>query len=81
LLKAYKINKGDVQVLQNLGVAYGINGNFNESIAYLNKAIKIDSTNYELYLNLGGSYMGLKDMKNAKVCFVKADVLKATKNK
>ena len=81
LLKAYKINKGDVQVLQNLGVAYGINGNFNESIAYLNKAIKIDSTNYELYLNLGGSYLGLKDMKNAKVCFVKADVLKATKNK
>jgi tetratricopeptide (TPR) repeat protein len=81
LLKAYKINQNDVQILQNIGVAYGISGNFDESILYLNKAIKLDSTNYELYYNLGGSYMGLKDLEKAKTCFTKADLLKSSKPK
>ncbi len=81
LLKAYKIKKDDIQVLQNLGVAYGISGNFNESVDYLEKAIKIDSTNYEVYLNLGGSYLGLKDLKKANECFAKSELLKSTKVK
>jgi protein O-mannosyl-transferase len=81
LSKAYKIKPDDIQVLQNLGVAYGISGNYNESVAFLSKAIKKDSTNYELYLNLGGTYMGLKDIAKAKECFTKAEQIKSLKNK
>ncbi len=44
---------------KDLGVAYGISGNFQKSITALEKAIELDPDDYLSYINLGYTYKNL----------------------
>lgn len=56
LLKAYELNKTDVSLLENLGVAFGMKADYLRSIEFLEKALKLDSNNASIMFNLSKSY-------------------------
>ncbi|MGM0505102.1 MAG: tetratricopeptide repeat protein [Bacteroidota bacterium] len=66
LKKAAKINPGKIEVYKDLGVAYGMSGNFTESAKALNKAVKLDKNDPVLRINLAMSYMNIKEFEKAK---------------
>lgn len=76
LLAAYAITPNDASLLENLGVAYGIKGNFIKSIEYFKKAIAVKPDNAQTYTNLAGSYRNIGDKKNEAECLAKAEELK-----
>ncbi|MDP4266033.1 MAG: hypothetical protein Q8880_01190 [Bacteroidota bacterium] len=65
LKKAYAINPNDGSVNENLGVAYGIKGDFKESIKYMLNSIKLDPNNPQTYFNLSASYNRIGEKKLA----------------
>ncbi|MBN2730251.1 MAG: glycosyltransferase family 39 protein [Bacteroidales bacterium] len=63
LLKAYSISPNNISVLENLGVLYGIAGQFEESKKYLLKAHKQKPDDQQIKFNLGQTYdlLGMPD--------------------
>ena len=61
LLKAYELNKKDISLLENIGVAYGMNGEYRKSIEFLEKALALDSNNANILMNISKSYELLGD--------------------
>ncbi len=63
LRKALSLNPKDASANENLGIVLGIKGNFPESLDYFFKAMKLDSTQSRIYLNIAGTYkfMGNKE--------------------
>jgi len=74
--KAVELNPSDASTLENLGVAYGITGNFDQSILFFEKALKAKPDNPQVYVNMGNSYMQKKNSAKANECFAKANELK-----
>ena len=56
LLKAYSIAPNNVSVLENLGVLYGIAGQFEESKKYLLRAYKQKPDDRQIKFNLAQTY-------------------------
>ncbi len=63
LLKALSINPKDASANENLGIVLGMKGKYSESLNYFFNALKIDSTQSRIYLNIAGTYkfMGNKE--------------------
>lgn len=55
----------------NMGLSEGVAKNFIESIAQMRMALKYDSTNAEIFYNLGGAYFTIQRMDSAKYFFSK----------
>lgn len=76
LLKAYAVSPTDASLLENLGIAYGIKKNYENSIAYFEKAIKADSDNPSIYNNMSKTYFYMGNTAKATECIQKAALLK-----
>ncbi|MFP4024166.1 MAG: tetratricopeptide repeat protein [Thiohalospira sp.] len=72
LEKAAKIDPGKVEVYKDLGVAYGISGNYNKSAKSLARAVQLDKKDPVLRINLAMSYMNLKEYEKAMQMMEKA---------
>ncbi|MGC9374794.1 MAG: tetratricopeptide repeat protein [Bacteroidales bacterium] len=66
LKKTVNINPNKIEVYKDLGVAYGISGNYTESIKALAKAVQLDKKDPVLRINLAMSYLKLEEYKKAK---------------
>jgi len=56
---AHNVNPNNLNVIQDLATAYGIKGNFNKSLEYSLKGLKIDDKNAFLLFNVGITYTNL----------------------
>jgi len=65
LEKAVEINPNKIDVLKDLGVAYGMSKEYNKSVQVLLKAIELDNSDPVLKFNLVMTYFNLKDYNNA----------------
>ncbi|MBQ4475762.1 MAG: tetratricopeptide repeat protein, partial [Bacteroidales bacterium] len=64
---------------KDLGVAYGISGNYAKSIPVLEKAIELDPDDDLSYTNLGYTYMNLGDTQKGQEYIAKGESLKQKK--
>jgi Tfp pilus assembly protein PilF len=76
LKAAAKINPDSKELCKDIGVAYGISGQFNESISWLEKAIALDPDDYTIYINLGITYRRMGNLSKANDFFMKAEQFK-----
>lgn len=69
---AYNANKKDLEVLNNLGNAYMIDGQKDKALLRYNELIVVDQSRFEPYYNLGNIYLQSKDFDKAALMFTKA---------
>jgi len=72
LLDASEKYPGSKDVYNNLGLYLLEKGSLDSSIAYLQKAVAIDSAFYSAWFNLGNSYARKNDFQNAVRCFTRS---------
>jgi len=72
LEKAAEINPTKVEVYKDLGVAYGMAGNYTQSAQALTKAVQLDENDPVLRINLVMSYLNMKEYEKAKQMMDKA---------
>jgi tetratricopeptide (TPR) repeat protein len=73
---AAAINKKNKELCKDLGVAYGMDGQYVESVKWLEKAVAMDPGDYTIYINLGITYRKMGNQGKAKEYFLKAEQLK-----
>ena len=64
---------------KDMGVAYGISGNYTKSISALEKAIELDPDDDLTYTNLGYTYLNLGDNAKGQEYLSKGEMLKQKK--
>ena len=69
LITIYKIDSSDVGMLTNLAAICDEVGRGNETLAYLERVIKLDPKNYPAYGNMGFKYQEMGDYKKAITYF------------
>ncbi len=69
---AYRQNETDINISINLGTAYALNQQYNNSIEVLESTLKLAPNNYQIYINLGLAYFEIGDNEAAKISFDKA---------
>lgn len=79
LEKAYKIDSANIEVLKDLGTAYGIKGNETLAYKYSLKALEQSKTDYQVYVNLGVALSKLGKHEEAAGYFKQANALKQKK--
>ncbi len=77
LTKAFELNPENPTTLENLGIVYGMLGNFDQSIKFFNLAIEKNPGKEQLYYNLAQTYRMKKDDKKANEILLK---IKSTKH-
>ncbi|MDA3892416.1 MAG: hypothetical protein PF517_12195 [Salinivirgaceae bacterium] len=77
--KALAISPDQVDALKDLGTAYGIMGDAQNAFATCKKALELDKTDAQIYINLGIAASKLGLIEEAKNYFEKAELLKAQK--
>jgi tetratricopeptide (TPR) repeat protein len=76
LKRAAKLNPASKKTWKDLGVAYGMSGNIDQSIQALQKAIQIDPKDPQLYINLSISYKIKGNAQKAREYLIKGKQLK-----
>ena len=76
LNKALTINPNSFEASKDLGVAYGLSGDFANSIKWLTNALRLNPNDAETYTNLGISYYNLNDKDKAMEYLKKGEELK-----
>lgn len=66
LLKSIDLDPKNLSANENLGIVFGIKKNFERSIYYFNQALKIDSTQARIYLNIAGTYNAMGNKGEAE---------------
>lgn len=66
LHKAYQINPKDSQTLENLGVFYGMKGEYQQSLEYFLSAFEMNPGNSSLITNLANTYQNLGNVAEAE---------------
>jgi tetratricopeptide (TPR) repeat protein len=69
LVKAQSIRPGDYKVAQDLGVAYGMLGKWDESVYWTKKAIELNPNDPTSYINLGVTYRNTGNLTRAHEYF------------
>jgi len=75
LEKAAQINPSKADAYKDLGVAYGIKGDFNKSIGFLEKATTLDPKDFQILMNLGVSYQQIGNVEKSQFYINKAKEL------
>ena len=73
---AYKINPENSATIENMGIVYGMVGNYDKSIEFFKKAIAKSPDKSPLYYNLAQTYRMKKDFKKADEITAQANALK-----
>jgi tetratricopeptide (TPR) repeat protein len=76
LKTAASVNPDNKDVCKDLGVAYGMAGQPDESIKWLEKATTLDPYDYTIYINLGITYQRMGNFRKASEYFIKAEKMK-----
>jgi tetratricopeptide (TPR) repeat protein len=71
LERAHKIKPGDLSTLKDLGVAYGILGEYHQSLEYFKAALKQAPADQDLIKNIGITYQRMGKNQKAKEYFSK----------
>ncbi len=79
LKKAVEINPDKVEAIKDLGTAYGFQGNNQAAYDYCKKALKLEKSDPQIYINLGIAASKLGFDEESKECFAKAEQLKIKK--
>ncbi|MDQ3141249.1 MAG: tetratricopeptide repeat protein [Bacteroidota bacterium] len=69
---AHQMNPSDKETLSLMGIAEGIRKNFDQALQYFNQALLLDSTNAQIYFNLGITYQNLSNEIKSQEMFAKA---------
>lgn len=72
------MKKENIEELNYQAIKLTSNGDFNEAVACLNRAIMIESYNHILWYNLGITYRSMGKLQEAKQALEKAFKLKST---
>jgi tetratricopeptide (TPR) repeat protein len=72
LKKSLELNPNDLSANENLGIVYGIQKKFKESLTFFFQALKVDSTQARIYQNIAGTYNAMGDKVNAQMYQQKA---------
>lgn len=81
LEKGKELAPANVDILTNLGTAYGLQKNYNKAIEVLEKASEIKPTVAKIYIDLGLSYFNSGRFDAAKAAFDKAAQLDQNLNR
>jgi protein O-mannosyl-transferase len=73
-------NPSGKEALKDLGVAYALQNEFRKSCSIMERAVKLDSTDASVWINMGLTYSNLKEMDKANRCFEKAKRLQSAQN-
>ncbi|HJX70811.1 MAG TPA: tetratricopeptide repeat protein [Bacteroidales bacterium] len=79
LSKAYHINPQSFEVCKDLGVAWGLSGEFNQSVEWFRRALTLNPDDADTYINLGITYHHLGDVKKFNQYIKKGEELKQRK--
>ena len=71
LNRAVQLKPKSEKAYKDLGVAYGINKDYNNALIAMNKSFELDPKDDQLLLNIGITYMQLKDFNKASEVFEK----------
>jgi Flp pilus assembly protein TadD len=80
LEKAVEIKPESVEALKDLGVAYGLQKQFNKSIEVFEKALELSPNDPQLYINQGINYRQTGKENMAALYFRKARELQKNKD-
>jgi protein O-mannosyl-transferase len=80
LKNAVELKPGYKEALKDLGVAYGITGNLEDSKLYLKKAAAVDPHDPEVFINLGITALRMGNKNEAVSYFEEAQRLKTNTN-
>ncbi len=75
LNKAYEMRPSEFETVRLLGVAYGANGNFQESERYFLKALELNDQHADTWFDLGLTYLYAGLNAKADPCIAKAKAL------
>ncbi len=78
LLKAFQINPKDASTMENLGIVYGIKGDFTNSLLYFEKALKLKPDDPQLLRNISQTYKSMGNVSMASEYLNKANRLNGT---
>ncbi len=76
LKMAAAINPESKDVCKDLGVAYGLSGQYDESVRWLEKAIILQPEDASLYINMVITYQRMGNQEKAGEYFLKAESIK-----
>lgn len=79
LEKAVQLKPSNVAANKDLGVAYGMMGDFKKSAEILERTASLDPNDDQIFYNLGVTYMQLGDKVKAAENIKKAEAIKALK--
>jgi tetratricopeptide (TPR) repeat protein len=79
LSKAYHINPQSFEVCKDLGVAWGLSGEYVQSAEWFNRAMMLNPDDADTYINMGITYYHLGDDKRAAQFIRKGEKLKQRK--
>ncbi len=63
LEKSFELDPNNVNVLENLGVAYGFSRDFNKSLSFFQKALALEPNKPAIIRNIGVTYLNLGNRK------------------
>jgi Flp pilus assembly protein TadD len=75
-MKAVELDPKNESALENLGIIYGINKKFKESLEYFNKALVLEPEKPAIYENIGNTYNMMGEKQKAQEYLNKARQLK-----
>ena len=76
LKKAVELNPQSVEALKDLGTAYGMSGKVEKAYQTFKKTVALDSTDHQVFINLGVASMQLGKKAEAETYFAKGEALK-----
>jgi len=77
LLKSHSIKADDLSTIENLGIIYGIQQNYQKSIMYFQKALDLDSSIPRIHYNIGNTYLLLNNQEKHQYHINQAKKLEA----
>lgn len=78
LKEAYKLNPEDPSILENLGIVYGIKGEYSLSLEFFNKALTYSPEDARIFSNIAGTYYKMNQLDKAKEYLSKAEEARKT---
>ncbi|MDD3875917.1 MAG: hypothetical protein PHT69_04810 [Bacteroidales bacterium] len=72
LLRAYELDTTDASNIENLGIAYGLKQNFEQSLNFFEKAMELNPEKAELYMNVSQTYKMMGNESKAQEFLLKA---------
>lgn len=81
LERAVKLNPKSESAYKDIGVAYGMTGQYEKALNAMKKALQFDPEDFQTYMNIGTTYLRLNNKEEAQKYIQKGQALKQKSQK